>query len=109
MRTVMIELRPGELSARMAAMRIWLDERRFEPSSFSCHDGEADVLLRVEFKVADEADAFARYFGGSVDRMLEAGAAPDSISLVSRAEPSPHRVVGRAGVVGAAAGQTTPS
>jgi hypothetical protein len=106
MRSVMIRLRPGELSARMAAMRIWLDERRFEPSSFS-HDGEADVLLRVEFKVSDEADAFARHFGGSVDPML--AAAPDSISLVSSAEPSPHPVVGRAGVVGAAAGQTTPS
>ena len=109
MRTVMIRLRSGELSERMAAMRIWLDERRFEPSSFTCHDGEADVLLRVDFKVADEAAAFARRFSGSVDRVLKAEAAGDSIGLVAGAEPSPRRVVGGNGVVGAAAGQTTPS
>ena len=103
MHTVTIRLRPGELSVRMAAMRIWLDERRFEPSSFSCHDGEAHVLLRVEFKVPDEAATFARQFDGKVDQMAKAEAAHNAIDLVSSAEPSPRRVVG------AAAGQTTPS
>jgi hypothetical protein len=103
MHIVIIRLRPGELSVRMAAMRIWLDEWRFEPSNFSCHDGEADVLLRVEFKRANEAAAFARHFAGKVDPMVNAASVQDGISLAWSAEPSPHRVVGWP------AGQTTPS
>ncbi len=67
MRTVEMRLRPQELSGTMAAMRMWLDERRFEPSSFTCHDCGAGVLVRVDFKVAEEADAFDRCFGSSVD------------------------------------------
>jgi hypothetical protein len=67
MRTVEMRLQPQELSGTMAAMRMWLDERRFEPSSFSCHDCGAGVLVRVDFKVAEEADAFARCFRSSVD------------------------------------------
>jgi hypothetical protein len=67
MRTVEMRLQPQELSEKMAAMRVWLDERRFEPSSFTCHDCGGGVLVRVDFKVAEEADAFARCFGSSVD------------------------------------------
>jgi hypothetical protein len=67
MRTVEIRLQPRELSETMAAMRIWLDERRFEPSSFICHDCAAGVLVRIDFKIAEEADAFAQSFSGSVD------------------------------------------
>jgi hypothetical protein len=48
----------------MAMMRMWLDERRYEPSTFSCRDVEEDVLVRIEFKVAREAQAFAARFGG---------------------------------------------
>jgi hypothetical protein len=69
MRTVEMRLQPQELSEKMAAMRMWLDERRFEPSSFTCHDCGAGVLVRVDFKVAEEADAFSRGFGGSVDQI----------------------------------------
>lgn len=90
MHTVTIRQRPGELYVRMAAMRIWLDERRFEPSSFTCQDGEAQVLLRVEFKVADEAAAFARQFGGKVDEIAKAAAAHNAIDLVSSAESQPQ-------------------
>jgi hypothetical protein len=67
MRSVEMRLRPQELSGTMAAMRIWLDERRFEPSSFTCNDFGDGVVVRVDFKVAEEADAFARCFRGSVD------------------------------------------
>jgi len=67
MRTVEMRLQPQELSATMAAMRMWLDERRFEPSSFTCHDCGAGVLVRVDFKVTEEADAFSQGFGGTVD------------------------------------------
>jgi hypothetical protein len=67
MRTVELRLQPQELSGTMAEMRIWLDERRFEPSSFTYNDSGDRVLVRIDFKVAEEADAFARCFGGSVD------------------------------------------
>jgi len=84
MRTVEMRLQPNELSGLMAAMRIWLDERRFEPSSFSCRECGAGVLVRVNFKVAEEAEAFAQRFGGSVDAALAqlarngAGPMPDA-------------------------------
>ncbi len=67
MRTVEMQLQPHELSGTMAAMRIWLDERRFEPSSFTYNDFGDRVLVRVEFKIAEEANAFARCFGGGVE------------------------------------------
>ncbi len=72
MRTVVLPLKSSDLSTQMAAMRVWLDERRFEPSSFSCHDSAAGVLVRVDFKAAAEADAFARHFSGTVDEVLAA-------------------------------------
>lgn len=76
MRTVVLPVKSSDLSTQMAAMRVWLDERRFEPSNFSCRDSAAGVLVRVDFKAAAEADAFARQFSGTVDGALaaEAGA-----------------------------------
>jgi hypothetical protein len=68
--TVILPLKSSELSTQMAAMRIWLDERRFEPSSFSCRDNNAAVIVRVDFKVADEAHAFARQFNGQIDNAV---------------------------------------
>jgi outer membrane lipoprotein-sorting protein len=67
MQTVEIHLKAGQLCEEMAAMRIWLDGRRWEPSGFSCHDEGFGVLLRVDFKVAQEGEAFARRFGGRVN------------------------------------------
>jgi hypothetical protein len=93
MRTVEIRSQPQQLSVLMAAMRIWLDERRFEPSSFSCHDCGAGVLVRVEFKVPGEADAFAQRFGGRVDASL-AGLEQALAGSISRTELSPDGVVG---------------
>ena len=63
MRTVEIDLHPGDLSGTMAEMRMWLDERRFEPSVFCCCDAGAAVVVRIDFKVAEEAAAFADRFG----------------------------------------------
>jgi hypothetical protein len=87
MRTVEMRLRPQELSGTMAAMRMWLDERRFEPSNFICHACGASVLVRVDFKVAKEADAFARCFGGGVDASSPAIIGDALPSRVSRADP----------------------
>jgi hypothetical protein len=89
MHTVEMRLQRNELSGLMAAMRTWLDERRFEPSSFSFHDSGTGVIVRIDFKVAAEADAFARRFAGRVDEALAAQAAQDLVSGIS-----PHGVVG---------------
>ncbi|HJU17469.1 MAG TPA: hypothetical protein VJ770_13505 [Stellaceae bacterium] len=64
MHVVKVRVSRRELSERMAAMRLWLDEHRFEPSTFTCQDVEEDVLVRIDFKVPSEARAFAARFGG---------------------------------------------
>jgi hypothetical protein len=61
---VEMRLRPSELLTTMAAMRVWLDERRYEPSVFTCRDGASDMLVGIAFKTADEGEAFADRFGG---------------------------------------------
>jgi hypothetical protein len=48
----------------MSEMRIWLDQNRFESSTFSCRDADFDVLVSVEFKAARQAAAFAERFAG---------------------------------------------
>jgi hypothetical protein len=67
MRIVEISLRPSELSEAMAEMRMWLDERRLEPSGFCCRDAGAGVLVRVDFTAPDEAEAFAGRFCGDAN------------------------------------------
>ena len=81
----------------MAAMRVWLDEHRVEPSSFACHDSEYGVLVSLEFKIAHQADQFARHFGGRAEgqvppepakppaaEVLETGLWPSSRNRVTR-------------------------
>jgi len=65
---VEVHLEAGQLSEQMAAMRIWLDERRWEPSSFSSHDDGRRIRLQIAFKIAGEGEAFARRFGGRLNR-----------------------------------------
>jgi hypothetical protein len=64
MSAVEIRLNQSELSREMAAMRVWLDEHRFEASRFSCHDNDGGMLVFLEFKLAHQAQAFAERFGG---------------------------------------------
>ena len=66
MSTVEMSLQARDLSAAMAEMRIWLDERRFEPASFSCREDSAGVVIRVDFAVTTEAEAFAGRFRGYI-------------------------------------------
>jgi len=63
---VEIRLEPSELTEVMAAMRIWLDQRRFEPSVFAYNDSGVDQAVTIVFKLAGEAEAFARHFDGRV-------------------------------------------
>jgi hypothetical protein len=85
MRTVEMDLRPSELSGAMAEMRIWLDERRFEPSIFCCRRDGAGFLVRVDFKVAGEAEAFAARFSGRIDAALAGRGGEGRTSDVSSA------------------------
>ena len=62
-----IRMQPGDLSRQMSAMRIWLDDHRFEPSTFSCRDTDCGVLVSVEFKISGEAAAFAERFDGQAN------------------------------------------
>jgi len=64
MSAVKIRLHPSELSREMGAMRVWLDHQRFEPSGFSCRDGDDGLHVCLEFKRPEEAQAFAERFGG---------------------------------------------
>jgi hypothetical protein len=62
MYAVDVHVEPGALSRQMSEMRTWLDEQRFEPSSFSCHDEHSGVMVSVGFRVRGQAEAFAKRF-----------------------------------------------
>ena len=72
MYAVNVHVEQRDLSRQMSAMRIWLDERRFEPSTFSCRDTDHGMLVSVEFKVPREAEAFAEHFDGRANGRLGA-------------------------------------
>jgi hypothetical protein len=67
MYAVEIHLPRGELPRQMYEMRLWLDQNRFESSTFSCRDADFDVLVSVEFRAARHATAFAERFSGRAD------------------------------------------
>ena len=67
MSAVELRLSPADLPREMGAMRVWLDQHRFEPSGFSCRDVDDGVLVSLEFKIAHQAIAFAERFGGRAD------------------------------------------
>jgi hypothetical protein len=54
------------LSERMEAMRLWLDERRFEPAAFRYAFAQKTIVFRVDFPVEGEAAEFATAFGGKL-------------------------------------------
>ena len=45
MRTITMRVRAVDFAERIAAMRIWLDEHRFEPSRFKYSEDGNDVLI----------------------------------------------------------------
>jgi hypothetical protein len=67
-----IRMQPGDLSRQMSTMRVWLDEHRFEPSTFFCRDTDCGMLVSVEFKISGEATAFAERFDGQANGRLAA-------------------------------------
>ena len=82
-----IRMQPGDLSRQMSAMRLWLDDHRFEPSTFSCRDTDCGMLVSVEFKISDEAAAFAARFDGQANGRLGA-------NLAEKLALSPFALVG---------------
>jgi hypothetical protein len=57
-----IRVRAVDFAQRMTAMRLWLDEHRFEPSRFIYSEDDHGLLIQVDFKVATEAAAFLAWF-----------------------------------------------
>jgi hypothetical protein len=84
MHAVGIRLKPSDLSKQMAAMRLWLDEHRIEVSTFACRHIGDGMFVRVEFRLAHQAAAFAERFGGRPSLPLVAYAEED---LVPRSSP----------------------
>ena len=62
--TVEVRLIGGDLITAMSHMRTWLDHRRVQPDAFRHSSGGAGITFRVDFKLEEEALAFARSFGG---------------------------------------------
>ena len=62
MRTITMRVRAVDFAERIAAMRIWLDEHRFEPSRFNYSEDGNDVLIDLSFKIPVEAAAFSARF-----------------------------------------------
>ena len=66
MRITEVRIPDDNLVERLTAMRVWLDEHRYEPSTFAYFFLHPEMMIRVLFKVDDEAEAFAKKFGGSL-------------------------------------------
>jgi hypothetical protein len=64
MRTVTIRVRAVDFPERIAAMRLWLDEHRFEPIRFKYSEDDNDLLIDVSFTAEAEATAFSMRFNG---------------------------------------------
>jgi hypothetical protein len=50
----------------MRDMRQWLDFMRVEASSLTWREVDGGIVVRVGFKAAEEAAAFAKHFAGRV-------------------------------------------
>jgi hypothetical protein len=50
----------------MRKMREWLDHMQFDPSSFAFREIAGRFVVRIRFKAAEEAAAFAKHFAGRV-------------------------------------------
>lgn len=66
MTTVEVPVLADDVNTPMRDMRQWLDDMRFDPSSFTWREIGGRTVVRVKFKVAEEAVAFAEHFAGRV-------------------------------------------
>jgi hypothetical protein len=70
MTTVEVPVPAEDVSTPMRNMRQWLDDMRFDALSFAWIEIHRRTVVRVEFKNAEEAAAFAERFAGRVLRVL---------------------------------------
>ena len=64
--TVEVPVPADDVSTPMRNMRQWLDDMRFEASSLTWREIAGGIVVRVGFKSAEEAAAFAEHFAGRV-------------------------------------------
>jgi hypothetical protein len=64
--TAEVQISDDDFGRRLKDMRLWLDGRGFEPSSFTYFYLDPGMMVRVSFKIDDEAEAFAAEFEGSL-------------------------------------------
>jgi hypothetical protein len=76
MRTITTRVRAVDFAEQMTAMRLWLDEHRFEPFQFKYSEAGNDILIDVSFSVAVEAAAFSARFNGTGMDAPSASATP---------------------------------
>ena len=80
MRTTEVRLLDeNDLARRLMVMRIWLDKHRYEPSTFTYFFLDPGMMIRVAFKLAEEAEAFAQEFRGV---LLDTPGASDQLITV---------------------------
>jgi hypothetical protein len=72
MAIVLVKLAGKGIGTGMQSMRQWLDAKQIEPSVFKYQP--ADAVARIEFRLANDAEAFARAFGGWADLELNPSA-----------------------------------
>jgi hypothetical protein len=60
-----VVIHANDLGEVMAKMRSWLDDHRYEPDTFRCVIAAKRASVSVEFKVQEEAAAFAEQFDGA--------------------------------------------
>ena len=62
--TVEVRLVGSDLLASMSDMRTWLDHRKVEPDAFRISRGNPVTTCRLDFRIENEAAAFATAFQG---------------------------------------------
>ncbi len=66
MQTAEIYLHDKDFANQLKEMRIWLDGRRYHPSSFAYRQLDAGAAIRVAFEDGTEAREFATRFSATL-------------------------------------------
>ena len=66
---------------RLLDIRVWLDDNKYQPSTFTYFYLDPGMMIRVLFDSEDEAAAFADEFGGSLLDAQKAPQPPHSLVL----------------------------
>ena len=82
MQTAEVRISDDDFGKRLKDMRVWLDGNRFEPLVFTYFYLDPGMMVRVSFKIENEAEAFANEFGGALVQT-------DAIERRSAANPLP--------------------